>query len=132
MTFSHPLARSAKVFTARNLDGVEEKILAVATTLELDPKGEHYKKRFVEKLSAAARDYVRKSDHVKAFVLINRLKDWGGSSPSWGWGRHSIHSPCFAAAGVTPNDVLSSPLKELWAGYRANNRKADPYCPLRS
>jgi hypothetical protein len=76
MTFSHPLARSAKVFTAHNLDGAEEKILAVATTLELDPKGEHYKKRFVEKLSAAARDYVRKSDHVTAFVLINRLKDW--------------------------------------------------------
>src|SRR5271166_2856839 len=70
MTFSHPLARSAKVFTAHCLDGAEEKILAVATTLELDPKGEHYKKRFVEKLSAAALDYVRKSDHVTAFVLI--------------------------------------------------------------
>jgi hypothetical protein len=76
MTFSHPLARSAKVFTAHNLDGAEEKILAVATTLELDPKGEHYKKRFVEKLSDATRDYVRRSDRVTAFVLINRLKDW--------------------------------------------------------
>jgi hypothetical protein len=76
MTFSHPLARSARVFVAGNLEGAEEQILTIVTTLDLDPKCEHYKKRFVEKLSAAARDYVRKSDHVSAFVLLNRPKDW--------------------------------------------------------
>ncbi len=75
MTFSHPLARSAKVFTAHR-DGNEQRILAIVTTLELDPRAEHYKKRFVERLSDAASDYVRKSDNVAAFVLMNRPKDW--------------------------------------------------------
>jgi hypothetical protein len=95
MTSSHPLARSARVFTAHSLDGAEEKILAVATTLELDPKGEHYKKRFVDKLSAAARDYVRKSDHVTAFVLINRLKNWRPPAEA---SRH--HRDAASAAGI--------------------------------
>jgi hypothetical protein len=51
MTFSHPLARSANVFTARNNDGSEYRVLAIVTTLELDPKSQNYKKLFVEKLS---------------------------------------------------------------------------------
>ena len=76
MTFSHPLARSAKVFTAHRRDGNEQRVLAIVTTLEFDPKDKHYKKRFVERLSDAARDYVRKSDNVAAFVLMNRPKDW--------------------------------------------------------
>ena len=75
MTFVHPLARSAKVFTAHHRDGTQQ-ILAIVTTLELDPRGEHYKKRFVDKLSDAARDYVSRSDHVSAFMLMNRPKDW--------------------------------------------------------
>ncbi len=76
MTFSHPLARSAKVFTAHHRDGNEQRVLAIVMTLELDPRGEHHKKRFVERLSDAARDYVRKSDNVATFVLMNRPKDW--------------------------------------------------------
>jgi hypothetical protein len=59
-------------------------VLAIVTTLELDPKGEHYKKRFVERLSNAARDYVRKSDNVTAFVLMNRPKDWRPPAESRG------------------------------------------------
>ncbi len=74
--FAHPLARSSGVFSAHSSDGGKQKILAVVTTLELDPKRDNYKKRFVEKLSDAARDYVRRSDHVTAFVLMNRPKDW--------------------------------------------------------
>jgi hypothetical protein len=80
MTFSHPLARSAKVFTAHRRDGNEQRVLAIVTTLKLDPKDEHYKRRFVERLSDAARDYVRKSDNVAAFVLMNRPKDWRPSA----------------------------------------------------
>jgi hypothetical protein len=38
MTFSHPLARSASVFTARNNDGNKYRMLAIVTTLELDSK----------------------------------------------------------------------------------------------
>jgi len=50
MTFSHPLARSASVFTAKSNDGSEYRVLAIATTLELDSKSHSYKKPFVEKL----------------------------------------------------------------------------------
>jgi len=75
----------AKVFTAHHRDGNEQRVLAIVTTLELDAKGEHYKKRFVERLSDAARDYVRKSDNVAAFVLMNRPKDW---RPPAGGRRH--------------------------------------------
>ena len=55
-------------------------MLAVVTTLELDPKSQNYKKRFVEKLSRAARDYLADSDEAAAFVLMNRPRDWGAHS----------------------------------------------------
>jgi hypothetical protein len=55
MTFSHPLARSASVFTARSNDGGEYRVLAIVTPLELDPKSHDYKKPFVEKLSKVLR-----------------------------------------------------------------------------
>jgi hypothetical protein len=76
MTFSHPLARTAKVFAAHSLDGTELQTLVIVTTAELDPKSPRYKRGLVARLSAAARDYVSKSDHVTAFVLMNRPKDW--------------------------------------------------------
>jgi hypothetical protein len=76
MTFSHPLARSANVFTAKNNDGSEYRVLAIVTTLELDPKSQNYKKLFAEKLSRAARDYLADTDEVAAFVLMNRPRDW--------------------------------------------------------
>jgi hypothetical protein len=76
MTFSHPLARSASVFTARNQDGGEYRVLAIVTTLELDPKSHDYKKPFVEKLSKVAADYLADSGKATAFVLMNRPKDW--------------------------------------------------------
>jgi hypothetical protein len=76
MTFSHPLARSASVFTAKNNDGSEYRVLAIATTLELDPKSQNYKKKYVEKLSSAANDYLAGSDEAPAFVLLNRPRDW--------------------------------------------------------
>ena len=67
MISSHPLARSASVFTAKNNDGSEYRVLAIVTTLELDPKSQDYKKPFVEKLSRAARDYLADSDEAAAF-----------------------------------------------------------------
>jgi hypothetical protein len=90
MTFSHPLARSANVFTAKNNDGSEYRVLAIVTTLELDPKSQNYKKLFVEKLSRAARDYLADTDEVAAFVLMNRPRDWRASSSS---GRRSARPP---------------------------------------
>ena len=71
MTFSHPLARSAGVFTATNNGGGAYRVLAIVTTLELDPKSPNYKKPFVERLSRAARDYLTDSGKAAAFVLMN-------------------------------------------------------------
>ena len=51
-------------------------MLAILTTLELDPKSHNYKKRFVETLSKAATDYLEGSDKVAAFILMNRPRDW--------------------------------------------------------
>jgi hypothetical protein len=79
MTFSHPLARGAKVFRAQSHDGKEHAVLAIVTTLELDPKSHNYKGHFVEKLSRAARKYLADSGHATAFVLMNRPKDWYAS-----------------------------------------------------
>jgi hypothetical protein len=82
MMFSHPLARSASVFTAKNNDGIEYRVLAIVTTLELDPRSQNYKKLFVEKLSRAARDYLADSDEAAAFLLMNRPRDWWARSSS--------------------------------------------------
>ena len=80
MTFVHQLARSAIVFTAYDLDGAPFRILVIVTTLELDPGSKHYKVHYLTKLTDAARDYLAKSDQVKAFVLVNRPKDWPSAS----------------------------------------------------
>ena len=53
-------------------------MLAIVTTLELDPEGHNYKKKYVEKLSRAARGYLAETGSATAFVLVNRLRDWGG------------------------------------------------------
>jgi hypothetical protein len=93
MRFSHPLARSAGVFTAKNNDGSEYRVLAIATTLELDPKSPSYKKPFVEKLSKAATDYLAHSKEAVAFVLMNRPRDWHDRSSSReGAPRRATHS----------------------------------------
>ena len=62
-------------------------LLAIVTTLELDRKSQNYKKRFVEKLSRAAKDFLADSDKAAAFVLINRPKDWRVHSSSGGGAR---------------------------------------------
>jgi hypothetical protein len=87
MIFSHPLARRASVFTAKHDDVSEYRVLAIVTTLELDPKSQNYKRLFVEKLSRAARDYLADSDEAAAFVLMNRPRDWGAPSSSGGGAR---------------------------------------------
>ena len=65
------------MFSARNLEGKERAVLAIVTTLELNSRNHNYKKKYVEKLSRAARGYLAKSGSATAFVLVNRLRDWG-------------------------------------------------------
>ena len=62
-------------------------MLAIVTTLELDPKSQNYKRLFVEKLSRAASDYLADSEEVAAFVLMNRPRDWGAHLSSGGGAR---------------------------------------------
>jgi hypothetical protein len=77
MAFVHPLARGAKVWTAKRGDDSEQRILVIVTTVPLDSGQKGYKKSLVEKLSRAAREYLAESKDAEAFVLINRLRDWG-------------------------------------------------------
>ena len=58
MAFSHPLARAAKVWTAKTPDGGEQRILVIVTTIPLEPTNKDYKKSLVERLSRAASDYL--------------------------------------------------------------------------
>jgi len=77
MTFTHPLARAAKVWHAKTHDGAEQRMLVIVTTIPLDEKNKQYKKGLVERLSNAAQKYLADSSAANGFVLINRLRDWG-------------------------------------------------------
>ena len=76
MSFVHPLARGAKVWTARDKDDSEQRVLVVVTTVPLDPGQKGYKKALVDKLSRAAREHLAESKEAESFVLISRLRDW--------------------------------------------------------
>jgi hypothetical protein len=74
--FTHPLARTARVWRAKNLDGSEWGVLVIVTTMELDPKSDRYNERLVERLSRAANGYLARSSEATAFVLVNRMRQW--------------------------------------------------------
>ncbi len=76
MAFSHPLARGAKVWTAKAQDGAEQRVLVIVTTIPLEPDDKGYKKSLVERLSRAAHDYLADSNEASSFLLISRLRDW--------------------------------------------------------
>ena len=76
MPFVHPLARAARIWTARGADDSEHSVLVIVTTIPLDADHKRYKKSLVEKLSRAARDYIADTKEAGSFVLINRLRDW--------------------------------------------------------
>ena len=78
MAFSHPLARGAKVWTAKAQDGAEQRVLVIVTTIPLEPDHKGYKKSLVERLSRAAHDYLVNSHEASSFLLISRLRDWKG------------------------------------------------------
>jgi hypothetical protein len=79
MAFSHPLARGAKVWTARAHDGGEQRVLVIVTTIPLEPGEKGYKKSLVERLSRAAGDYLADSKEAASFMLMHRLRDWSGA-----------------------------------------------------
>ncbi len=78
MKFEHPLARGAQVWSCKLRDGRAENVLVIVTTIELNPEERRFNKRAVERLSRAAEEFLKSSDEVNGFVLINRLRDWRG------------------------------------------------------
>ncbi len=79
MPFVHPLARAAKVWTAKAADDSEHKVLVIVTTIPLEAEHKGYKKSLVEKLAKSARDYLAESKEAGSFVMINRLRDWASA-----------------------------------------------------
>jgi hypothetical protein len=79
MAFSHPLARAAKVWTAKAHDGGEQRVLVIITTIPLEPNDKGYKRSLVERLSRAARDYLADSNEAPSFMLASRMRDWKAS-----------------------------------------------------
>jgi hypothetical protein len=82
MAFIHPLARGAKVWTAKSGEDGEQRILVIVTTIPLDSQHKGYKKSLVEKLSRAAREHLADSKEAEGFMLINRLRDWNAARTS--------------------------------------------------
>ena len=76
MSFAHPLARAARIWTARGVDDSEQRVLVIVTTVPLDPHHKGYKKSLIDKLTRAAQDYLATSNEAERYVLINRLRDW--------------------------------------------------------
>ncbi len=72
MSFSHPLARAAKVWPAEVNTGETFKILVVVTTLDLDEASENYNQQMIDVLSAAAQEYVDGTDEVDGFLIATR------------------------------------------------------------
>ncbi len=79
MSFSHPLARAAKVWPAEVNSGETLQILVVVTTLDLDEASDNYNQQMVDVLSAAAQQYVNGTDEVDGFLIATRAVDWEGS-----------------------------------------------------
>ncbi len=75
-TFKHPLARNATTAKAHRLQGGEETLLVVVTTLELDPKAEGFSAKNVARLRKAAEEFVAEAGDLSGYVIINRAKDW--------------------------------------------------------
>ena len=76
MVFSHPLARGAKVWIASLEGGNAKRILVIVTNAELDRDSRKYKPENIERLSDAARDFLKETGVADGFLLANRMRDW--------------------------------------------------------
>ena len=76
MVFTHPLARGAKVWSANLAGGDTKRVLVIVTSAELDPSNRKYKPEHIDRLSEAARDYLKETGAAEGFLLANRMRDW--------------------------------------------------------
>lgn len=75
MKFEHPLARSAKVWSAYPREGDSKTYLVVVTTLTLDAESKKYKADLVEQLKGAVTRFLAEHpDKAAGFVLMNKPK----------------------------------------------------------
>ncbi len=79
MDFIHPLARGAKVWTAQLDNGETKRILVIVTNAALDPESTRYNPETIDRLTAAAQDYLEETREADGFLLANRLRDWENS-----------------------------------------------------
>lgn len=75
-SFKHPLARKAKVWTAKTREGGEKRLLIVVTTLDLHPADKGYNDAHVGRLTQAIEDFVAAKADLDGYALVNRPKDW--------------------------------------------------------
>jgi hypothetical protein len=74
--FKHPLARKATVATAHPRKGVEQKMLLIVTTLELDPQAKGFSAQNVERLHDAAKAHLAEAPDLSAYLIVGRPKEW--------------------------------------------------------
>jgi hypothetical protein len=77
MSFSHPLARQARLWRTGGADGQERPVLVVITTLSLDSAEKGFKPEKLQQLRAAAKEWIdAHPDQAADYLLINRPRDW--------------------------------------------------------
>jgi hypothetical protein len=76
VSFSHPTARGAKVWTTKLKSGENRNILVVVTNAELNKEKKRYNSKIIEQLVLAIEEYIKSSVDIDGYLLANRLRDW--------------------------------------------------------
>jgi hypothetical protein len=79
VTFTHPAARGAKVWTAKLKSGETKSVLIVITNAELDQERKRYNADVLAKLVAAIEEYLQVHTDIDGYMLANRMRDWENS-----------------------------------------------------
>ena len=79
MSFNHPLARDAQVWSTGGKKGKVKRLLVIITALELDEDHPKHKKDKVTELSKAASEWIDENpQESEDFILMSRPKKWIG------------------------------------------------------
>jgi hypothetical protein len=74
--FKHPLARKATTAKVRSRDGVEQALLVILTTLELEEGAKSYNAKNVDRLRRDAESFIAENAEFAGYTIINRPKEW--------------------------------------------------------
>ncbi len=78
-SFSHPLARDAKVWPSGGLTGPQRPVLVVITSIVLSPGQPRFKQKSFDRLTSAVEEWIGANpDTASDYILINRPKTWAG------------------------------------------------------